>query len=69
MEFQIEARRTLDIRNTRCRGCVGMPMQGSKRIESYREAKVKHMIYDHYQKISELKFNLNPKLDSTIHSK
>ena len=23
MEFQIEARRTSDIRNTRCRGCVG----------------------------------------------
>ena len=22
MEFQIEARRTWDIRNTRCRGCV-----------------------------------------------
>ena len=23
MEFEIEARRTQDIRNTRCRGCIG----------------------------------------------
>ena len=35
--------------------------QGSKGTEGYRKAKVKYMIYDHYQKIWELKLNLNPK--------
>ena len=40
---------------------IGMPMQGSKGIESYSKAKVKHMIYYHYQKIWKLRLNLNPK--------
>ena len=35
--------------------------QRSKGIESYSKAKVKYMIYDHYQKIWELSLNLNPK--------
>ena len=36
-------------------------VQGSKGIEIYSKAKVKHMIYDHNQKIWELRLNLNPK--------
>ena len=36
-------------------------LQGSKGIEGYSKAKVKYMIYDHYQKIWELRLNLNPK--------
>ena len=29
MEFQIEARRTWDIRNTRCRGCNGQAISAN----------------------------------------
>ena len=36
-------------------------VQGSKGIEGCSKAKVKHMIYGHYQKIWELRSNLNPK--------
>ena len=36
-------------------------VQGSKEIEGYSKAKDKYMIYDHYQKIWELRLNLNPK--------
>ena len=36
-------------------------MQGTKGIEGYSKAKVKYMIYDHYQKIWELRLNINPK--------
>ena len=36
-------------------------VQGTKGIEGYSKAKLKYMIYDHYQKIWEFKLNLNPK--------
>ena len=41
--------------------CHDIGVQGSKEIEGYSKAKIKYMIYDHYQKIWELRLNLNPK--------